>query len=312
MNVSRRLPNGSYDDKEVLNKSQIYVKFFGQKFTILWLKFLYYSRKMKKGILNQMYYIYKIENLINHKKYIGLTNNIKRRSCRHFGDLKRGVHDNHFLQKEYNIYGKENFSINIEYKADCSSKEISQKEKEYIKKYDSYKNGYNQNEGGNFEPSNGGSKLTQTDIFNILSCLEFMSKPGQVLADIFEVSRTTISRIKRGESHVQYKEEYDKMSYEERRNIYEIFCQRTNFLEEKFNSTIIQSKRKLTEEQVHLILLNFERRIITNVEMAKRVNIKSTYTLDCIKNGLSYKDFSYSYSKLSPIQKDNLASLLSN
>lgn len=139
-----------------------------------------------------------------------------------------------------------------------------------------------------------------------------MSKPGQVLADIFEVSRTTISRIKRGESHVQYKEEYDKMSYEERRNIYEIFCQRTNFLEEKFNSTITQSKRKLTEEQVHLILLNFERRIITNVEMAKRVNIKSTYTLDCIKNGLSYKDFSYSYSKLSPIQKDNLASLLSN
>lgn len=70
MNVSRRLPNGSYDDKEVLNKSQIYVKFFEQKFTILWLKFLYYSRKMKKGILNQMYYIYKIENLINHKNIL--------------------------------------------------------------------------------------------------------------------------------------------------------------------------------------------------------------------------------------------------
>ena len=54
-----------------------------------------------------MYYIYKIENLVNHKKYIGLTNNIARRKCRHFGDLKRGVHDNQFLQKEYNIYGLE-------------------------------------------------------------------------------------------------------------------------------------------------------------------------------------------------------------
>ena len=43
------------------------------------------------------YYIYKIENLVNHKKYIGLTNNIQRRRCRHFGDLRRGVHDNHFL-----------------------------------------------------------------------------------------------------------------------------------------------------------------------------------------------------------------------
>lgn len=35
-----------------------------------------------------MYYIYKIENLINEKKYIGLTNNIKRRRARHFTDLK--------------------------------------------------------------------------------------------------------------------------------------------------------------------------------------------------------------------------------
>ena len=60
-----------------------------------------------------MYYIYKIENLVNHKKYIGLTNNIARRKCRHFGDLKRGVHDNQFLQKEYNIYGLENFSFTM-------------------------------------------------------------------------------------------------------------------------------------------------------------------------------------------------------
>jgi predicted GIY-YIG superfamily endonuclease len=30
------------------------------------------------------YYIYKIENLVNHKIYIGLTKNIGRRRCRHF------------------------------------------------------------------------------------------------------------------------------------------------------------------------------------------------------------------------------------
>lgn len=57
------------------------------------------------------YYIYKIENIVNHKIYIGLTNNIKRRRCRHFGDLRRGVHDNHFLQKEYDIYGADNFFL---------------------------------------------------------------------------------------------------------------------------------------------------------------------------------------------------------
>lgn len=125
-----------------------------------------------------MYYIYKIENLKNHKKYIGLTNNIIRRKTRHFTDLRRNKHDNSFLQKEFNIYGEENFSFNIEFEGDISYEEISQKEKEYIALYDSYRNGYNQNEGGNFGPSNGGSHLTESDILNILAVLEFMTKPG--------------------------------------------------------------------------------------------------------------------------------------
>lgn len=107
-----------------------------------------------------MYYIYKIENIVNHKVYIGLTNNIVRRRSRHFTDLKYNHHDNSFLQKEYNIYGKENFIFNIEYEGDITYEEISKKEQEYIKLYDSYRNGYNQNEGGNFGPSNGGSHLT--------------------------------------------------------------------------------------------------------------------------------------------------------
>lgn len=34
MNVSRRTKTGKVDENESLNKSQIYVNFFGQKFTI--------------------------------------------------------------------------------------------------------------------------------------------------------------------------------------------------------------------------------------------------------------------------------------
>lgn len=259
-----------------------------------------------------MYYIYKIENLINKKKYIGLTNNIKRRRARHFTDLKGNRHDNHFLQKEYNIYGEDNFSFSIEFEEDVDSKTISDKEIEYIKKYDSYRNGYNQNEGGNFGPSNGGSQLTQSDIFNILAALEFMSRPGQVLANMYDVSRTTISRIKKGENHSQYKEEYYKLQEEERKSIYQIFLDSTNFYEDKVNSTIITSKRQLSEEQVHLILLNFEIKKLTRKRMAEKVGVNSTYTLDCIKKGLTYKDYSFTYAKLTQDQKDKLASLLSN
>lgn len=46
--------------------------------------------------------------------------------------------------------------------------------------------------------------------------------------------------------------------------------------------------------------------------MAKKVGVKSTHTLDCIKQGKSYKDFALSYTKLTQSQKDELASLLSN
>lgn len=205
-----------------------------------------------------MYYIYKIENLQNHKKYIGLTNNISRRRSRHFTDLKCNRHDNSFLQKEYNIYGKENFSFEVVFSGDVNYETISEKERYYIAYYDSYKNGYNQNEGGNFGPSNGGSHLTESDILNILSALEFMSRPGQVLSDIYGVSKTTISRIKKGENHIQYKEKYEKMSLEERQEIYRIFCDSYNFYEKKVTTTILKTKRKLSKEQVFMIYANEE------------------------------------------------------
>ena len=259
-----------------------------------------------------MYYIYKIENLQNHKIYIGLTNNIARRRARHFTDLRCNRHDNSFLQKEFNIYGEENFIFSIEFEGDITFEEIGEKEKEYIKKYDSYRNGYNQNEGGNFGPSNGGSHLTQSDIFNICAALEFCSRPGGVLSKMYEVSLTTISRIKNKVNHNQFIKEYESLSLEERKHIYQIFCQSSNFYETKVKQTIIQSKRQLTKEQVFMILYNFEYHLLPQKQMAKLVNIKSTYTLDCIKKGLTYKDYSLEYNKLNNDEKQKIVSLFSN
>lgn len=260
-----------------------------------------------------MYYIYKIENLINHKVYIGLTNNIARRRIRHFTDLKCNRHDNHFLQKEYNIYGKENFSFNIEFEGDVTSNEISILEQEYIKKYDSYRNGYNQNEGGNFEPSNGGSKLTQSDIFIILAVLEFSSRSGQTLADMFNVSKTTISRIGHGVNHNQYKEEYEQLSLEERKNIYNIFCETTNFLNNKIENNKNEGRRRLNEQQVHLILLNKELNKPLNWKnfAHKFLNDKDG-VIYWILNEKTYLDFINSYKELTQDQKLQLAALLRN
>ena len=146
-----------------------------------------------------------------------------------------------------------------------------------------------------------------------MAALEFMSKPGQVLADIYEVTRTTISKIKRKESHLEVREEYDSLPLEERQKIYQIFCDSSNFYEKKVNSTIIKTKRKLTETQVHLILLNEELgRPVTLKDMLIKVDLSSNNTIYTILNGQSYKDYSLSYEKLTDEQKNILAQLLSD
>lgn len=265
-----------------------------------------------KGRVIYLYYIYKIENIVNGKKYIGLTNNINRRRVRHFTDLKCGVHDNSFLQKEYDIYGKEKFLFEVVYSGDVDYSIISLKEKEYIEKYDSYYNGYNQNKGGNFGPSNGGTHLTKTDVFNILSAIEFMSRPGQILSNMFNVSKTTISRIKQGINHCEYYEEYHKMDIKDRREIYDIFCDSTNFYSEKVNTTILSTKRKFTKEQVYMIFVNeeFSPRLIPIDILTNILNVKSSNTIYDIINGGSYKDYHLSYKTISTDEKNKIVSLL--
>lgn len=46
--------------------------------------------------------------------------------------------------------------------------------------------------------------------------------------------------------------------------------------------------------------------------MAKIVGVASTYTLDCIKKGITYKDYSLEYNKLTNEEKQKIVSLFSN
>lgn len=256
------------------------------------------------------YYIYKIENLQNHKKYIGLTNNIKRRRGRHFTDLQCNRHDNSFLQKEYNIYGKENFSFEVVFEGECTNEEISQKEIDYIKFYDSYYNGYNQNEGGNFGPSNGGSHLIKSDIFNICSALEFCSRPGGTLSEMFDISLTTVSRIKKKENHCDVIQEYENLPLEERQKIYEIFCESSDFYNKKLQKSSMKTKRQFSKQQIFIFLANEEFNIHTWRYLRKKYNIGSDYTLYCIRKGMSYQDYYLEYQQLSTEEKEKIVTLL--
>lgn len=58
-------------------------------------------------------YIYKITCLSNNKFYIGSTNNFKNRKYTHFSKLRLNKHKSKDMQKDFNLYGKENFKMEI-------------------------------------------------------------------------------------------------------------------------------------------------------------------------------------------------------
>ena len=98
-----------------------------------------------------MGYIYKITNLINNKIYIGQTNiTIEERFKQHcYNSFNHKIGKDEYdypLHKAIRKYGQGNFQIEILEECDC--KLLNQKEKEYIKQFNSYYNGYNATLGG--------------------------------------------------------------------------------------------------------------------------------------------------------------------
>lgn len=87
--------------------------------------------------------IYKIENLINHKIYIGQSIDIKTRWYKH-----KSSKDDLLIHRALQKYGSSNFSFDII--EECPQEELNDKEKYYIKYYNSLiPTGYNMTPGGN-------------------------------------------------------------------------------------------------------------------------------------------------------------------
>lgn len=92
--------------------------------------------------------IYCIENIINNKKYIGLSRDIKRRWNEHKTELNNDHHTNKYLQSSWNKYGKDKFNFYVIEL--CSEEVLSDKECYYIKLFKtlSHQRGYNITSGG--------------------------------------------------------------------------------------------------------------------------------------------------------------------
>lgn len=133
-------------------------------------------------------YVYKIENKINKKIYVGQTNNLDRRMQEH----KHDERNNHPVHNAIKKYGWENFEVSVLY----YGVNYNEKEKEYIKLYKSNRKeyGYNITAGGQDSSgeNNPQSKLSQSDVYQIISDL----KGNNSIECIAKKYRTTVKTIR--------------------------------------------------------------------------------------------------------------------
>lgn len=92
--------------------------------------------------------IYKITCLVNHKIYIGQSVRLQNRLSTHQRELKQGIHFNMELQKDFDLYGVDNFTFEII--EQCPATKLDERERFYIKLLNAQDTqyGYNLTEGG--------------------------------------------------------------------------------------------------------------------------------------------------------------------
>lgn len=155
-----------------------------------------------------MYNIYIIKNKINDKVYIGKTSkSIEERFKIHKQDCSKFSHRK--LYSDMIKLGYENFYIENLDTAD-NNNSASELEKFYIKKYNSYHNGYNGNYGGD------GKKLIDEKIWKDI--IDYINKNQDYtlikLSKIFNIDPSTIKKyfIENNIDYIKFNPKSEKLS----------------------------------------------------------------------------------------------------
>ena len=160
------------------------------------------------GENSRMVGIYKITNLLNQKCYIGQSRDIKRRWNFHKAEVRRN-HIDTYLYRAMKKYGIKNFSFEIIEL--CNPEELNEKEIFWIKKYNSFKNGYNCTTGGHYGKmrncgeNHKNAKLTNKEVFEIRE----MRLQGKSRIEAYERFKNKIS-VKRFQ-HIWEGDRYTKI-----------------------------------------------------------------------------------------------------
>ena len=134
-------------------------------------------------------FIYKITNTINGKSYIGQTiQNVKERFYQHCATKCSKAVSNMAIHRAIKKYGKSNFTVEVIEEIDSAN--LNDRERYWIKYYNSYNNGYNSTKGG----QDGCKSFKDLDVESIIK--EYNTgKSLRTLGTIFKVDKQTIKDL---------------------------------------------------------------------------------------------------------------------
>lgn len=134
-------------------------------------------------------FIYKITNTINSKSYIGQTiQNVKERFYQHCATKCSKAVSNMAIHRAIKKYGKSNFTVEVIEEIDSAN--LNDRERYWIKYYNSYNNGYNSTKGG----QDGCKPFKDLDVESIIK--EYNTgKSLRTLGTIFKVDKQTIKDL---------------------------------------------------------------------------------------------------------------------
>ena len=152
--------------------------------------------------------IYKIQNKVTNKVYIGKSVNIEKRWIQHRCHLNNNVHANDYLQKAWNKYGENGFNFSV--LCECEESALDEKEIYYINLYKATdrSHGYNLREGGDggamsqetIEKLRGvGSTLSEDDVRHIKMCM-YLLMDRKEIAEMYNVSPKVLTAISQGKN----------------------------------------------------------------------------------------------------------------
>ena len=227
-----------------------------------------------------MAYIYKIVNDINNKIYIGVTKNtIHQRYKEHYYAFKYNTR-NCALYRAFKKYGFENF--HIELLEECKEENMFEKEKLYIKLYNSYGiNGYNETIGGE-----GKRTLTDEEKDEIIKTYLKCNKIYKT-CEILKRNAQTVSRVL-NENNIQTQKDIDKHGIiKEYLKTYDYY-----HVAKKYDVCIDTIRKILKENEIKTINEK------VNEELS---NINSLLICDLYENKFSIKQISEMLKSIYPV-----------